>query len=169
MNSSVTPKEIAQILMSVNLLNEQIKGLDFKTDIKNAEDNEVKIQILLTIYNEMHQIWYDHPDISEADFLDTLYRSFESLGYRLHITDPETLIMSKDEIIHYANISHNGNMSISPYHPFYTAYLISESGVELPDAYKKLLNEPDVMPYIATYHSYSNGKMDIITFSDLNA
>jgi hypothetical protein len=163
------PRQIAQTLMS-NFLNGNTGNLIVKCDL-DGEDNEFIVQVLLSIYNEMHGIWYEHPDMQEKLFLQILDFSFKILNYKLHIINPREVIsingMSPEDIVHYASILPDGRMLLNPFHPMHIAELIQKEGAELPDSYREMLQNINYLPYIAIYHKYSNGLMDVVYFERL--
>jgi hypothetical protein len=161
------PLQIAQLLMSYYLRgNHELMHVSTNLETE-CEDNEVRLQILLSIYTEMHNIWYEHPEVTEEVFLDMINNGFKTLGYKVHITDPNTLVIPINEIVHYASIKPDGSMSLNPFHPYHIADLIRQRGSEVPDCYKILLDDISQLPYIATFHYYSSGSLDIVSFERL--
>ena len=122
------PRQVAQSLM-----NYYLKGNTDKMNIKyvdDFEDNEITIQVLLTIYNEMHNIWYEHPHLNEKWFLEVIHKSFASLGFKLNIIDPTDVItidgIRPDEIIHYAKEFNNEKIILIHFSKRYSNKMIKE-------------------------------------------
>lgn len=160
------PRQVAQSLM-----NYYLKGNTDKMNIKyvdDFEDNEITIQVLLTIYNEMHNIWYEHPHLNEKWFLEVIHKSFASLGFKLNIIDPTDVItidgIRPDEIIHYASITPDGSLLLNQFHPLNIANLITKEGCDMPESYRDLFTNPLRLPYIVALHKYSNMHVDIVSF-----
>ncbi len=164
------PRQIAQTLMS-NYIKGNTGRMVIKCDLTDCDDNELVVQVLLSIYNEMHYIWYECPEVPEAHFLQILDRSFDSLGYKLNIINPKEIIsisgVKPEDIIHYASITPDGRMLLNPFHPMHIANLIIKEGHELPESYRHILKDQQYMPYIAVFHKYSNGHQDIVYFERL--
>ena len=160
------PLRIAQLIMSYYLKGHKGR-MPITTNLESeCEDNEVRLQILLSIYTEMHNIWYEHPNITEESFIAIIHSGFESLGYKVHIVDPDELV-SDENIIHYASIKPDGIMTLNPFHPFHIAELIRQNKEFLPASYRQLLMDIKQLPYIVTFHYYSNYSRDIVTFEKL--
>ena len=76
-------RQIAQTLMSY-FLKETAEDTTFKIQLEDT-DNEIKIQVLLSIYQEMHNIWYACPSMSETRFLRILNKSFRAIQYDINM------------------------------------------------------------------------------------
>ncbi len=160
-------RQIAQTLMSYFLKDSQEEPTTFEIQLEDT-DNEIKIQILLSIYQEMHNIWYACPSMTESRFLRILRKSFRAIQYDINITSPDDLVslngIEPGDIVFYATITSDNQLLRNPFHPFHICS-IAPSSEPLPDSYLNLFNNPDQLPLIASKHVYSNGIYDILTFT----
>ena len=167
------PRQVANTFMCYYLNGNQ-EPMPVNVNL-NSEDNEMTIQILLTVYNEMHNIWYEHPQLIESVFLDILKKSFLSLGFNLNIINSDELVHPED-IIHYASITPYGTMLLNPFHPINIANIMTKEGESenIPEAYTEIIKNPAHLPYIVAYHNYGtnssastskSASTDIISFS----
>lgn len=159
-------RQIAQTLMSY-FLKETAEDTTFKIQLEDT-DNEIKIQVLLSIYQEMHNIWYACPSMSETRFLRILNKSFRAIQYDINIISPDDLVslngVDTSDIVFYATITSDNQLLRSPFHPFHICS-IAPSDNPLPESYMNLFTNPEQLPLIASKHIYSNGKYDILTFN----
>jgi hypothetical protein len=145
------PRQLVQELLKYYVDDNIPAGMNFI----EPEDNEMTVQVLLTLYLEILKL-----DSEQFDAISFLEWSMNALGFRILITD----ILSVNSV-HYASITPEGRMLLNPFHPFHIANLMLTIGAtRILDSYSNLLKDQGNLPSIITLHKYADGNVDIITF-----
>ena len=111
-------------------------------------DNELRFQVLLSMYVECFRVWRTTDDIDVNEFIGLLKHVFTTVGYTLGMEPVE----AASHTVYYCKIKHDLSLVRSPYHPFFIKETIEQQGATVPFVYSNLFTSPSQLPYIFAIH-----------------